>query len=177
MSFFRAALVAASLALCTSAQAHIVADPDEGPEGGYSRVAFRVPHGCKGSPTTAITIQLPHQMIQAKPMVKPGWTIEIKMRALPEPVDSGHGFKIREAVSEVTWKGGRLENAHFDEFVLSMKLPTGNTGDIVYFPTIQTCEVGKTEWKGIPTGEQKWHDLPEPAPYVRLKKAGQHAHH
>ena len=157
------------------ARAHTVAEPDEGTAGGYFRTAFRVTHGCKGSPTTAVTIRLPEGVIQAKPMPKPGWTIEIKTRPLDTPVDSGHGFKIREAVTEVTWRGGRLENAHFDEFVLSLRLPD-RAGETLYFPTVQTCEKGANEWTGIPAAGQKWHDLPEPAPFVTLKKAGGHAH-
>ena len=94
---------------------------------------------------------------------------------LDTPVDSGHGFKIREAVTEVTWSGGRLENAHFDEFVLSMRLPN-KPGATLYFPMVQTCEKGSNNWTGIPAAGQKWGDLPEPAPYIAVKKAVGHAH-
>ena len=174
----RAATVAAGAALALSpalARAHIVADPSEGPAGAYLRAAFRVTHGCKGSPTVAVTIRLPPDVVQAKPMPKPGWTIEIKTRPLNPPVDSGHGFKIGQGVTEVTWRGGRLENAHFDEFILSVRLP--NMPDrTLYFPTVQQCERGANEWIGIPAPGQKWHDLPEPAPFIVIKKGEGHAH-
>jgi uncharacterized protein YcnI len=177
LSILRATTVAfAGLALMPAlARAHSTADPSEGAAGDYLRTAFRVTHGCKGSATTAVTIRIPEGVLQAKPMPKAGWTIETKTRSLDTPVDSGHGFKIREAVTEVTWSGGRLENAHFDEFVLSMRLPN-KPGATLYFPMVQTCEKGSNNWTGIPAAGQKWGDLPEPAPYIAVKKAVGHAH-
>lgn len=177
LSILRATAVAfAGLALMPAlARAHSTAEPSEGTAGGYLRTAFRVTHGCKGSPTTAVTIRIPEGVLSAKPMPKAGWTIEIKTRPLDPPVDSGHGFKLREAVTEVTWTGGRLENAHFDEFVLSMRVPD-RPGATLYFPMVQTCEKGSNNWTGIPAAGQKWGDLAEPAPFITLKKAAGHAH-
>lgn len=178
LSILKATLVAAAgLALVpTLARAHIVADPAEGPAGGYFRTAFRVTHGCKGSPTVALTIRMPEGVLSAKPMSKPGWTIEIKTRPLDKPVAGQHGIAIRSAVTEVTWRGGRLENAQFDEFVVMVGLPD-RAGETLYFPVQQTCEKGETDWNGIPASGQNWHDLPEPAPFIKLKPAaGGHAH-
>jgi periplasmic copper chaperone A len=177
LSIFRATAVAfVGLALMPAlARAHTVADPDEGTAGAYFRTAFRVTHGCKGSATTAVTIHLPADVVSVRPMPKPGWTIDIRTRPLDPPVDGGHGFKIREAVTEVTWAGGRLDNAHFDEFVLNLRLPD-RPGETIYFPTLQTCEEGANHWTGIPAAGQKWSDLPQPAPFILLKKADGHAH-
>jgi periplasmic copper chaperone A len=167
---------AALSAMLPPAFAHTIADPNEGVAGAYLRTAFRVTHGCKGSPTVAVTIRIPEAVVQAKPMPKPGWTIEIKTRPLDPPVDSGHGFKIRSAVTEVTWRGGPLDNAHFDEFVVSLRLPDG-PAQTLYFPTTQICEQGRNEWTEIPKEGQRWHELPGPAPFILLKKAGAgHAH-
>ena len=53
------AVAVAGLALVpTLALAHIVADPAEAPAGSSVRTAFRVTHGCKGSPTVAVTIRI-----------------------------------------------------------------------------------------------------------------------
>jgi uncharacterized protein YcnI len=178
LSILRATLVAvAGLALVPAlAHAHIVADPAEGPAGGYFRTAFRVTHGCKGSPTVALTIRMPDGVLSAKPMPKPGWTIEIKTRPLDKPVAGQHGFALRDAVTEVTWRGGRLENAQFDEFVVMIGLPD-RAGETLYFPTLQGCEKGENNWNGIPAASQNGHDLPEPAPFIKLKPAaGGHAH-
>jgi uncharacterized protein YcnI len=183
LSILKATAVAfAGLALAPSVvRAHTTADPDEGTAGGYQRTAFRITHGCKGSPTTAVTIRMPDGVILAKPMPKPGWTVEIKTRPLETPVDSGHGFKVREAVTEVTWRAcGRLENAQFDELwscCASPGLAQGKTGETIYFPTVQACEKGENNWTGIPAGRQNWHDLGR-ASAVREDQAGGggHAH-
>ncbi len=178
LSIFRATLVAvAGLALVPAlACAHIIADPAEGPAGGYLRTAFRVTHGCKGSPTVALTIRMPDSVLSAKPMPKPGWTVEIKTRPLDKPVAGQHGFAIRNAVTEVTWRGGRIENAQFDEFTVMVGLPD-RAGETLYFPVQQTCEKGENNWNSIPAAGQNWHDLSEPAPFIKLKPAaGGHAH-
>jgi len=149
------------------ASAHVVADPDEGPAGGSLRTALRITHGCKGSPTTAVTVRLPEGVFSAKPMAKAGWTIEIRTRALETPVDSGHGFKIREAVTEVTWRGGRLDNAQFDEFVLMLRLPDlppGKAAATLYFPTVQACEKGGNNWTGIRPTARTGTTCPSPPP-------------
>ena len=150
--------------------AHTVAEPNEGIAGASLRTAFRVTHGCKGSPTLAVTIRMPEGVLSAKPMPKPGWKVEVKTRALDKPVASAHGFMIREAVTEVSWSGGRLENAEFDEFALLLGLPD-RAGETLYFPTVQTCEKGANNWIGIPVAGQAWHDLPEPAPFIKLSPA------
>ena len=49
----------------------------------------------------------------------------------------------------MTWTGGRLENAHFDVFVLSMRLPDQPDATL-YFPLVQVCEKGSNNWIGIP---------------------------
>jgi len=171
------AVAVAGLALVpTLALAHIVADPAEAPAGSSVRTAFRVTHGCKGSPTVAVTIRMPDGVLSAKPMAKPGWTIEIKTRPLDPPVAGLHGIMIRNAVTGITWRGGPLENAQFDEFVVMVGLPD-RAGETLYFPVLQTCAKGENDWNGIPAAGQNWHDLPEPAPFIVLKPAaGGHAH-
>lgn len=170
LSPFRAVLAAAivSSSAAFPAAAHVVAHPDEGVAGGYFRAAFAVTHGCKGSPTVAVTIRIPAGVLSAKPQPKPGWTIDIVTRPVDPPVDTGHGFVIRQTAAEVTWRGGPLANAHFDDFTLSMRLPA-TPGETLYFPVIQTCATGSNDWVEIPAAGQRWHDLHEPAPFVRLR--------
>lgn len=177
LPMFSATIAFAGLVLLPAlAQAHTTADPDEGTAGAYLRTAFRVTHGCKGSATTAVTISMPADVVMAKPMPKPGWAIEIKTRPLETPADTGHGFKIRDGVTEVTWRGGRLENAQFDEFVVMLRLPD-QPGETIYFPVVQACEKGENNWTGIPAAGQSWHDLREPAPFVKIRNAGSgHGH-
>lgn len=157
------------------AGAHTVADPDSGPAGRTLRTSFRVTHGCKGSPTVALTIRMPAGVISAKPMPKAGWTVEVKTEPLETPVAGLHGVTIRQAVTEISWRGGRLENAQFDEFTVLVGLPN-RPGETLYFPSVQTCETGANEWTGIPATGQSWHDLPGPAPFVRLLEDHSHRH-
>ena len=48
-----------------------------------------------------------------------------------------------------------------------MKLPD-KPGATLYFPTVQECQTGVHRWIEIPAAGQQWHDLAEPAPFVRL---------
>jgi uncharacterized protein YcnI len=160
-------VAAAALAFAPWTSAHVTIDPREGPANGYFRAALRVPHGCKGSPTVRIRVRIPEGVMSVKPQVKPSWTVEVTRTRLPQPVDDGHGGKITERVSEVSWSGGRLDDAHFDEFGLVMRLPD-RADAILHFPVVQECEQGVHRWIEIPEGARTARDLREPAPAVRL---------
>ena len=170
MSVIRHAARACALVVALSpaiAAAHMVVDPAEAPAGDFFKAAFRVTHGCQGTPTISVTIRIPDGVLGAKPQAKPGWTIEIKTRPVDPPVDLGHGFLLRETASEVTWRGGSLANAHFDEFAISMRTPD-KPGTTLYFPSIQTCEKGSYEWVDVPKPGEHQH-LHAPAPALKLR--------
>lgn len=169
-----AATASLTAVLCTApAQAHIVLDKKEAPAGSYYKAVFRVPHGCEGSPTTAIRITLPDGILSAKPQPKPGWTLAIEKTALPEPVKGPHGTSITEVVSAISWSGGSLDNAYFDEFAIQLRLPDEEGGTTLYFPVLQTCQTGERNWKEVPEpghghGQGHDHHMPDPAPALRL---------
>jgi uncharacterized protein YcnI len=167
----RAAFIAAALlatAFAPSASAHVTLNPNEGPADKYFRVALRVPHGCKSSPTVAVRIKLPDGVLSVKPQVKPGWSIAIAKRKIEPPIKGPHGATVTETVDTVEWRGGPLADEHFDEFGLVMKLPAG-AGRTLWFPTVQECAEGVHRWIEIPAQGQKWGDLKEPAPFVNLR--------
>ncbi len=168
---FGAAVAAALAALlgAVPAYAHVTLNPNEGVADKYFRTALRVPHGCKASPTVTVRIKMPDGVLSVKPQVKQGWSIAITRRPLPAPVNSGHGTTISDQVDVVEWHGGPLADAHFDEFGLVMKLPATPNATL-WFPTVQECQDGTHRWIEIPAGEQKWQDLKEPAPFIRLRK-------
>lgn len=158
--FLRACALGAPLALAaTPVAAHVVADPNEGPAGGYFRTALRVSHGCGDAATVAVRVRIPEGVLSAKPQAKPGWTVEIVHR----PSTPG-------VVEEIVWRGGPLPTDQFDEFGLALKVPDG-AGSTLYFPTVQECEAGALRWTAIPKAGEKWGDLKEPAPFVRLVPA------
>ena len=142
------------------AQAHVVMDAAELPAATYQRIAFRVGHGCAGAATTGIEIRLPDGVVQARPMVKPGWTIAVTTRALERPVSTGHGLT-REAPATISWTGGPLPDAHYDEFVLMIRTPDA-PGASLAFPVVQLCEGGARHDWVEPAGSRS------PAPVLRL---------
>jgi periplasmic copper chaperone A len=84
------------------------------------------------------------------------------------PLDDGHGGGITEVVSEVAWSGGPLEDAHFDEFGLTMRLPDRPNATL-YFPVVQECGKGGIHrWIEIPEAGKAAGDYREPAPAVLL---------
>ena len=104
--------IACAIALvgANSANAHVVLDQRTAQASSYFRGAFRVGHGCDGSPVIAITINLPEGVRGAKPMSKPGWTIERQIARLAKPYDA-HGKSVTEDVTAITWRGGLLPDA------------------------------------------------------------------
>jgi uncharacterized protein YcnI len=160
------AAIAASLTTGATL-AHVTIDPTSGPANGYFRASLRVPHGCKGSPTVRIRVRIPDGVLSVKPQVKPAWTIGIVKTKLAKPFDDGHGGRITEVVSEVIWSGGRLEDAHFDEFGLVMRLPN-QPDTTLYFPVVQECADGAHRWIDLPESGKPASELKEPAPALRL---------
>jgi uncharacterized protein YcnI len=150
------------------AAAHITANPNEGVADSYFQTEFVVPHGCNGAATVAARVKIPDGVISVKPQMKPGWTVTITTRKLDKPLDAGHGRMISETVDEVAWRGGSLPDNMYDTFGLVVRLPN-TPGQTLYFPFVQECTQGTHRWITIPAAGQKWNDVKEPAPFVRLK--------
>jgi uncharacterized protein YcnI len=169
MQKFSGYLLAAAMAAATStASAHVTAQPEEAVAGSYFQTAFVVSHGCDGKATIAVRLKVPEGATSVKPQMKPGWTVEVKMRKLDAPQPALHGKTISEVVDEVSWRGGPLPDNLYDTFGLRMKLPD-RPGSTLYFPVVQECEAGVHRWIEIPAAGQHWDDLREPAPLVRMK--------
>jgi uncharacterized protein YcnI len=139
-----AALLAAPLA-----HAHITVAPATAPAGAYQTLVFKVGHGCAGSATTGITVQLP-EGVTAKPMPKPGWTISLAPR-------------------EISWRGGPLPDAYYDEFTIQARLPDA-PGRLV-FKVGQQCEKGRMDWADVGPESKT------PAPVLEVTPAAMPMHH
>jgi periplasmic copper chaperone A len=151
-----------------AASAHVTVQPNEAVAGSYFQMVFVVPHGCDGSATVALRVKVPDGVLSVKPQMKPGWTVEIKKKALDQPQTVAHGKTVSETVDEVSWRGGPLPDNLYDSFGLMMKLPD-TPGQPLYFPVVQECEQGVHRWIEIPASGQNRDELREPAPVVRLK--------
>ena len=165
--------VTAPFLVAGTAGAHISPQDPEAPSGSYFTTAFKVGHGCDGSPTTKVAIKMGDGVTSVKPQPVPGWNLTTTTRRLDPPIDN-HGTTITETVDEVIWEGGSLPDDELQMFWISMKLPEGDAGTAVEFPVVQTCETGETAWiEPIVEGQEE----PEhPAPAVVLTAAGDDGH-
>ena len=159
---------ALALAAFSPASAHVTLSQTIAPAGSMFTGYFRVGHGCAGSATTALRLEIPPDVMGAKPQPKAGWTLKIDHEQLATPLAGEGGRTITQRVSAVTWTGGPLPDDEWDEFGLAVKLPK-RTG-VVAFTATQTCEQGQEQWSELPTPGQTGH-LSHPAPIITLRPA------
>jgi periplasmic copper chaperone A len=156
--------VAAALAFGgPSLSAHIGTDMDEVAAGASTTLTFSIGHGCEESPTTSMRFQIPESVLNAAPVVKPGWSIEVEKQELSTPVDAGHGGQQTERTSTITFtahEGSAVENGFRDNFTLAFAAPDDEGR--LFFKVIQGCTEGETawidEWDG--TGDEPEHPAP-----------------
>jgi periplasmic copper chaperone A len=157
------------------AVAHVVLETKQAAAASNYKAAFRVGHGCSGSPTTTVIVTIPDDVVGIKPQPKPGWALTTTEVDLASPIVL-HGRKVARAIRTVTWSGGVLLDAHFDDFVMLMQLP--DQIGMRYFPITQICEKGRNEWHQIPDGSAA--KLSTPAAALELIKpsapSAQHVH-
>lgn len=166
-----AAFVGGALLLVTPAFSHVTLAVKEAPVGAEYKAVFRVPHGCKGSATIKLSITMPNGIVAVKPQPKPGWQIEIVKGPYDKPYHL-YRSEVTEGVKSITWSGGKLPDAYYDEFVLVGHLDGGlQPGSRLYFPTVQTCEQGVDRWVEIPDGTQSSAQRRFPAPFLKLLPA------
>jgi len=161
------AVAAATVAFhAAGAAAHITLESGTAPAGSFYKAVLRVPHGCDGTPTTAIRVKIPEGVMKPKPMPKPGWMLKTTVGKLAQPYD-WYGTRITEDVQEIEWSGGELPDDFYDEFVFRAKLPDGE-GKTLWFPVIQTCASGEERWIEIPAEGKSEDDYEYPAPGLKL---------
>ncbi len=167
------------LAGMSGAAAHVGATPDKTAANSYALVTFGIPHGCDTFGTTKVTITLPSELNDAQPTVNPNWTVEKVEEQLPEPKTLDNGTSITKRTSQIVYTAKAPLDPHLrDALVLSMKLPD-TPGKTLYFPTLQNCEQGQTDWSEMPAEGQDPHALKSPAPSVTVTEAvaDEHAGH
>ena len=74
----------------------------------------------------------------------------------------GNG-EVSEGVREVSWRGGRLDDAFYDEFVFTAFLAAALPAGPVYFPAVQGLRERRcARWDEIPAAGQDPHALKAP---------------
>lgn len=170
---------AACLAFAPAVHAHVTLEYQVAPAASSYKATFKVGHGCGPSPTRQVSVAIPAGVSSARPMPKPGWTLEIQRDKLPQPV-TDHGRTITEDVVRVTWTArtpaDMLPSGQYDEFVLVARTPA-QSGPL-YWPVTQVCESGRNDWVEIPKPGQKLPDLKQPAAVLEVLPAagGGHRH-
>lgn len=177
-----AATVAGMLAATTVgvgvASAHVTVNPREATQGGYAKLAFRVPNERDNAGTTKLEVTLPADTPVASVSVRPmtGWTVQVEKATLAKPLEM-HGSKVTEAPSKITWTaegdGNMVKPGQFQEFEISAgPLPEVDT---MIFKALQTYSSGEVvRWIEEPStdGSEPEH----PAPVLKLAKAAGSAH-
>jgi uncharacterized protein YcnI len=163
----RAAAAATLLAtLATPAFAHITLETPQAPVGSGYKAVLRVPHGCSGAATVAITLKVPEGFVSAKPMPKPGWKLDITTGDYARSYKL-YGSDVTSGATEISWSGGNLPDNEYDEFVVRGTLAQSLApGETLYFPIIQTCTTGEEDWLDTSGSEDG-----TPAPGLKLLPA------
>lgn len=161
-----------------SAFAHIVLTEPKAVAGSYYKATLRVGHGCNGSATTGLTVQVPAGFQGGKPQPKFGWTVDARKAKLATPYNS-HGKIVTDDVVELRWiavsKEAALPDDQFDEFSFMGRLPENATP--VWIKVLQTCESGQTDWSEIPASGLSTRGLKSPAALLEVQAAPKHEHH
>ncbi|WP_245492953.1 MULTISPECIES: DUF1775 domain-containing protein [unclassified Mesorhizobium] len=169
----RAALALTAFTISLPAHAHITFENKEVNAGSTVKFVLRVPHGCAGSPTTAVRIALPEELTEAKPQPKPGWAldvtrIEAQGDGSGENVHAARGGHDDAVIKEIAWSGGKLDAAYYDEFVFRAKVAEDIAVAAIFVPIVQECETGVERWIEIPPAGGSSDDVKFPAPSIRI---------
>ena len=120
-----AAAAAVVFLVAGPASAHVDPDPLAVQAATAATIGFKVEHGCSGSPTNKLAVQIPATITDAKPVDKTGWTAAL-------------------AGGVITFSGGKLDAATADHFDVTFTAPK-DAGEAV-FGIVQTCDKGQINW-------------------------------
>lgn len=155
--------VLALAAVPLAASAHVTVTPSGTAAGSYTVLTFAYSHGCEGSPTTAIAIDIPESIASVSPTLNPNHTIE--------KVADG------DRTSQVVYTAiTPVPDGYRDTIELSLQLPEDAAGETLAFPVLQTCEVGETNWNQVAEAGEEEPESPAPVIVVTEATGDGHGH-
>ncbi|MEU1480389.1 YcnI family protein [Streptomyces sp. NPDC005760] len=161
----------AVLAAAGVASAHVTVHPDSYAKGATDGVlSFRVPDESDTASTTEVQLFLPtdHPLLGVLVSPHDGWTAKVTDTRLKTPVKTDDGT-ITDAVSEITWTGGKTGPGHYEDFDVAFGQLPDDT-DRLTFKTLQTYSDGKVvRW--IEAASQGDEEPENPAPVLKLTSA------
>ncbi|SEB83014.1 Uncharacterized protein YcnI [Paramicrobacterium humi] len=166
---------ALAIAVPLSASAHIHVDPSSAAAGSSSVLTFSIGHGCDGSPTTAVDVTIPDEVMSVKPVAHAGWTITTTTEAVKDGVVDANGDPVSERTSHVVYTADTpLPDSQLDLLSLQVAVPGDAEGETLAFPIEQSCEQGSTAWDQV---AKKGEAEPEhPAPTLTVGAASADGH-
>jgi len=173
IAFSALAAVAGLGLLASPALAHVTVNPNEANQGGFVKLAFRVPNEKDDANTTQLEVVIPteHPVPSVSVKPHPGWTYTVEKTKLTTPITTDDGDKVEEAVSKITWKAGAanaIKPGEFDEFEVSMG-PLPDVDSLV-FKALQTYSNGDIV-RRIDEAAPGTKEPDHPAPVLKLTKA------
>jgi periplasmic copper chaperone A len=163
------AAVATVFVAALPAAAHVTVNPRTAEQGGFGKFSFRVPTE-KAEATTKVEVVFPteHPVPFVSVRQVSGWQVKVDKVKLAKPFES-HGTQISEAVSKITWSGGKIEPGYFEEFDVSMG-PLPKDTDKMVFKALQTYASGEVvRW--IQLAQEGQEEPEHPAPVLALTPA------
>ncbi|MEN3611561.1 YcnI family protein [Plantactinospora sp. ZYX-F-223] len=159
--------------LASSASAHVTVNPREATQGGYGRVAFRVPTESDTASTVKLEVTFPDDaaLASVSTMPVPGWTAVVEKRKVNPPVEV-HGSQVGEVVSKITWTASAtagIKPGEFQEFPVSMG-PLPEVKQLV-FRVLQHYSDGNTARWIEPPAADGTEPENDPAPVLKLLPA------
>ncbi|WP_330460770.1 YcnI family protein [Streptomyces sp. NBC_00820] len=163
-----AVTAAGLLAAAGAASAHVTVHPESYAKGATDGVlTFRVPNEEDTASTGKVQVFLPtdHPVLGVLVHPRDGWKAKVTTTKLKTPVKTDDGT-ITEAVSEITWTGGKIGAGQYEDFDVAFGQLPEDTGQLT-FKTLQTYSDGKVvRWIEEPAAGD---DEPEnPAPLLKL---------
>lgn len=155
------------------AGAHVSGTPSVSTAGSFTILTMSVPHGCEGSPTTEVEIQIPESVLSVTPTRNPLYDLDVNIQQLDEPQTDAHGNEVTERVGSIVYTARTpLPEGQRDTFELSFQIPDA-AGETLTFPTIQTCKQGRADWVQVPEEGQDGEELEYPAPSFEVMPAAE----
>ncbi|MFJ4203951.1 YcnI family protein [Streptomyces sviceus] len=150
------------------ASAHVTVHPDSYAKGATDgALTFRVPDESDTASTTKVQLFLPtdHPLLGVLVSPHDGWTAKVTDTKLKTPVKTDDGT-ITDAVSEITWTGGKIGPGQYEDFDVAFGQLPDDTARLT-FKTLQTYSDGKVvRWIEEAAGSDE--EPENPAPVLKL---------
>ncbi|GAA3899215.1 hypothetical protein GCM10022382_02880 [Microbacterium invictum] len=145
-----------AVAVPLAASAHVHVSPTDSAAGISTRLEFDFSHGCDGSPTTGLVLDIPEGIDAVTPVLDGAWSISRELGT--------DGIATQVVYTAVV----PVEDGVSATVALDVVFASSVAGTDVAFPVTQQCADGETGWTEIADEGQDPHELDSPAPVVAV---------